>query len=158
MIKIIVAYDKNKLIGNGDKLVWNIKQELNHFKNTTLNQTILMGDKTFDGIGFPLPNRKTIILTKDLNYDYEHENVSVINDFKKIVNKYQKNPNKHIFICGGSQIYALFLPYADELYISEIKGEYIGDKFFADWNENEFDLLETVDYEEFTFKHFKRKL
>jgi len=91
-----------------------------------------MGDKTFDGIGFPLPNRKTIILTKDLNYDYEHENVSVINDFKKIVNKYQKNPNKHIFICGGSQIYALFLPFADELYISEIKGEYIGDKFFAD--------------------------
>ncbi len=101
MIKLIVAYDKNRLIGIGDQLVWNIKEDLEHFKKETLNKTILFGDVTFKGIGRPLPNRKTIVLTLDTTYKYEHENVEVCYDFEGIIRRYHNNSEEEIIIAGG---------------------------------------------------------
>ncbi len=156
MIKLIVAYDKNRLIGIGDQLVWNIKEDLEHFKKETLNKTILFGDVTFKGIGRPLPNRKTIVLTLDTTYVYEHENVEVCYDLNDIINRYH-NKEEEIIIAGGATIYKLFLPYVDEIILSEVKGDFEGDVYFPEWNQEEFNLVETDDREEFTIKRFKRK-
>lgn len=157
MIKLIVAYDKNRLIGIGDQLVWNIKEDLEHFKNETLNKTILFGDVTFKGIGRPLPNRKTIVLTLDTSYHYEHENVEICNDMNEILNKYQNNQEEEIIIAGGTTIYKLFLPYVDEIILSEVKGDYQGDVFFPEWNQNDFIQFDNEDREQFTIKRFKRR-
>ncbi len=157
MIKLIVAYDKNRLIGIGDQLVWDIKEDLEHFKKETLNQTILFGDVTFKGIGFPLPNRKTIVLTLDKDYKYEHENVEICNDMNKIISKYHNNENEDIIIAGGATIYKLFLPFVDEFILSEVKGEYEGDVFFPEWDQHNFDLISEEEKTEFTIKRFKRR-
>ena len=155
MIKLIVAYDKNFLIGKKDKLPWNIKEEFQHFKNETLNQTILMGDVTFKGIGKPLPNRKTIILTTNKEYNYSHEDVSIERDFELVVKKYKGN-NKDIIICGGSTIYKLFIPFVDEMIISEVKGEFQGDRYFPKWNKNQFILDKEQSHNDFVVKFYKR--
>ncbi len=157
MIKLIVAYDKNRLIGIGDQLVWDIKEDLEHFKKETLNKTILFGDVTFKGIGRPLPNRKTIVLTLDTTYTYKHENVEVCYDLNDIINKYHNNSDNEIIIAGGATIYKLFLPYVDEIILSEVKGDFKGDVYFPEWNQDEFNLIDTDDREEFTIKRFERK-
>ncbi len=156
MIKLIVAYDENKLIGIADQLPWSISDDLKQFKEYTIGKKILMGDVTFDGIGKPLPNRETIILTLDKTYKYEHENVSVENDLNKIVKKYQKNENEDIVICGGATIYKLFLPFVDELRISKIKNKFKGDVYFPEWNINEFELVDSFEYPEFILETYKR--
>lgn len=157
MIKLIVAYDKNRLIGIGDQLVWDIKEDLEHFKKETLNKTILFGDVTFKGIGRPLPNRKTIILTLDTTFTYEHENVEVCYDMNEILERYHNNETEEIIIAGGATIYNLFLPYIDEFILSEVKGDYEGDVFFPEWDQTKFDLTETEDKEQFTIKRFTRR-
>ncbi len=156
MIKLIFAQDKNGLIGNGDKLPWNIPNELNFFKETTLNKNILMGDVTFDGIGRVLPNRKTTILTLDKNYSFVHDDVSIEHNINNIVDKYYQSNEDDIYICGGATIYKLFLPFADELIISKIKNEYSGDVFFPKYNKNIFDLTNIKEYKEFNVEFYKR--
>ncbi len=157
MIKIIVAYDKNRLIGNGDKLPWSIKEDLEHFKNETINKTILFGDITFNGIGHPLPDRKTIVLTLDKKYKFLHPNVKICNDINDIITKYSNVKNNEIIIAGGATIYKLFLPFADEIILSEIKGEYYGDVYFPEWDIEKFNLVSKKEKNEFIIKKFVRK-
>ena len=157
MIKLIVGYDQNKLIGKNNFLPWNISEEIEHFKNTTIGKTIVMGDVTFDGIGKPLPNRKTIVLTLDKKWNFKHKDVFISHNFKELVDKYKGSDKEDIYICGGSTIYKLFLPYVDEMIISHIKGEYKGDTWFPDWDKELFDIIKTKKYDNFTLKVYKRK-
>ena len=157
MIKLIVAYDPNRLIGIGDELAWNIKEDLEHFKKETLNKTILFGEVTFNGIGRPLPNRKTVILTLDKNFKYDHENVEVVNDMQLIIDKYQGNKDDDIIIAGGATIYKLFLPYVDEMIVSHIKHIYEGDKYFPEWNIKDYIVVEKINYQDFIFKRYLKK-
>ncbi len=155
-LKLIVAYDRNRLIGIGDKLVWDIKEDLEHFKKETLNQTILFGDVTFKGIGRPLPNRKTIVLTLDKTYKYDHPDVEVYYDMNDIVARYYNNPNEEIIIAGGATIYKLFLEYVDEIILSEVKGDFEGDIYFPEWDESKFTIESIDERDEFTIKRFVR--
>ena len=157
MIKLIVAYDKNFLIGKGDKLPWNIKEEFSHFKNFTLGKTILMGDVTFNGIKSPLIGRKTIILTKNKKYKFEHKDVSIETNYKKIVSKYENNKKEDIIICGGSSIYKLFLPFVEEMIISEVKGNFNGDVYFPSWNKELYNLSDVNHFNDFVVKIYKKK-
>ncbi|NQX83200.1 MAG: dihydrofolate reductase [Mycoplasmataceae bacterium] len=157
MIKLIVAYDKNRLIGKGDKLVWEIKEDLKHFKKETENQTILFGDITFTGIGKPLPNRKTIILTLDKSFKYNHKDVTIEYDINNIINTYKNNNDKNIIIAGGATIYKLFLPFVDEMIISHIQSEYEGDKYFPKWNTKDFFVEFEEKHNGFIVKKYKRK-
>ncbi len=156
-IKLIVAYDKNRLIGIGDQLVWDLKEDLEHFKKETVNKTILFGDVTFKGIGRPLPNRKTIILTLDRTYKFDHPDVEVYYDFNDIIARYYNNPNEEIIIAGGATIYKLFLDYVDEIILSEVKGDFEGDVFFPEWDQSLFNISDIDEREEFTIKRFVRK-
>lgn len=156
MIKIIVAMDQHCLIGNkaGNMgMPWHNIEDLQHFKATTLHQTILMGRITYEVIGKPLPKRKTIVVTSS---DLTDENVVICHDLKRLLNKYQ-NQEETLYICGGASIYQQTIDYADELIISLIPGEYLGDSYFPRINEHQFECVATVEKKTFVLKRYRRK-
>ena len=131
MISIIVVIGKNKAIGYKNKLLWNLPDDMKRFKKITENHTVIMGDKTFESIGFPLPNRKNIILTRDKKY--QASDCEVTNFFEDILKKY-KNSKEEVFIIGGGQIYKLFLPFAKKLYLTIIEKSPEADTFFPNYS------------------------
>ncbi len=158
MIKILVAHDENNLIGKDNKMPWDIKEELLHFKETTYNKKVLFGRKTYEGINNILKNRDIYVLSRDENLEFnKNEKITIINDYKLIVEKYMKNKDEDIYICGGAEIYKLFLPYTDEIIVSIIKGKYIGDKYFPKLKKEFFEIKNLVEKKEFTIYYFKRK-
>ncbi|MGT2666231.1 dihydrofolate reductase [Streptococcus rifensis] len=132
----IWAEDQNQLIGNDMGLPWSLPADLTHFKQTTMGHSILMGRKTFDGMGRRvLPGRTNLILTRDNEYSVDHPNVLVFNELDDVINWYQ-GQDKNLFITGGAEIYALFSPYIDEVIKTEIDGVFEGDTYFPenfDW-------------------------
>lgn len=157
MIKLIVAFDKNWLIGIKDQLPWKIEEDLLHFKKTTQGKTIVMGDVTFFGLPIkPLPKRKTIVLTLNKNLKFPLD-VDVCHDYKKLVQKYQNNSKKDIYVCGGKTIYALFLPFCDELIISHLKKEYQGDTYFPRVDLTKYKISKEKEYKDFIVKYYCKK-
>ena len=153
MFKIIVAHAPNRVIGNGIHIPWHIKEEFQHFKRTTLGHTIIMGSTTFMSIGKPLPNRKTIVINQDPNFDTMGQELCT--DLNELINKY-KDSEEVVFVCGGASIYRQMLPYVNEMIISVVKKEVEGNIYFPEY-ENDFEVYEEVDYEEFIVKYMRRK-
>ena len=130
-ITLVAAIASNNVIGKENSLPWNIPEDLKRFKQMTSGHTILMGRKTFDSIGRPLPNRQNIVMTKDKNF--EQEGIKVINDFDEAL-ELIKESNEDVFVIGGSKIYELFEPVANSLAITRILKDFEGDAFFPDIN------------------------
>ncbi len=116
-ISIIAAVGKNLELGYKNKLIWNLKDDLKYFKKVTDGKTVVMGKNTFYSIGKPLPNRKNIVLSKSEDIK---EDVETIKDYKKVLDL----TDNEIFIIGGSEIYKIFLPFADNLYLTEIENSF----------------------------------
>ena len=138
MLSIIVAKSKNNVIGKDNKLLWKISDDLKRFKNLTEYHTIIMGRKTFESLGRILPNRKHVVLTHNLDYEIDNENVEIVNSIHDL-DKYI-NSKEECFVIGGGLIYTLLLPFTQKLYITQIDKEYEGDTFFPkinllDWDE-----------------------
>lgn len=152
MLKIIVAMDKNRLIGKDGKLPWSIPGDLQYFRKRTLNKTIVMGRKTYDSLGKPLKNRYHVVLT---NNDLEKIDgiMESASNIESLVEQYQ-NVEEEIFVIGGAQIYKQFLPYVEELVISHVKGEFFGDTYFPSF-EHLFELISTEEYPDFCVKTYK---
>ena len=153
MFKIIVAHAPNRIIGNGINIPWHIKEEFQHFKRTTLGHTIIMGSTTFMSIGKPLPNRKTIVINQDPNFDTMGQELCT--DLNEVINKY-KDSEEVVFICGGASIYRQMLPYVNEMIISVVKKEVEGNIYFPEY-ENDFEVYEEVEHDEFIVKYMRRK-
>ena len=116
-IKLICAISKNNVIGNENKLPWNISEDLKRFKELTSNNWIVMGRKTFDSIGRPLPNRKNIVLSK--NKSLKIDSVEVFNSPEDVIDTYKNNSEqKDLYVIGGTYIYELFFEYCEYLYIT----------------------------------------
>ena len=130
-ITLVAAIASNNVIGKENSLPWNIPEDLKRFKQMTSGNTILMGRKTFDSIGRPLPNRQNIVMTKDENF--EREGIKVINDFDEAL-ELIKESKEDVFVIGGSKIYELFEPVANTLAITRILKDFEGDAFFPDIN------------------------
>ena len=122
MISIIVAYDKNIAIGKDNQLCWRQSADLKRFKELTTGKTVVMGRKTFESIGKPLPNRRNIVITRQ---DIKIEGVEVINSIEEI-----KNIDGDIFIIGGGEIYKKSLILADVILATEINCEIDADTWF----------------------------
>ena len=152
MFKIIVAHAPNRVIGNGIHIPWHIKEEFQHFKKTTLNHTIIMGSTTFLSIGKPLPNRRTIVINN--NPDFDTMGQELCTDLNEVINKY-KDSEEVVFVCGGASIYRQMLPYVNEMIISVVKKDVEGDVYFPEY-ENDFEVYEEVEHEEFTVKYMRR--
>ena len=152
MFKIIVAHDPNRVIGNGPNIPWHIKEDFLHFKRTTLNHTLIMGSTTFNSIGKPLPNRKTIVINNSLDFDAMGEEVCT--NLDEIISKY-KDSEEVVFVVGGASIYRQLIQYTDEMIISLVKKEYEGNIFFPEY-ENDFETYKEEEYDEFIVKYMRR--
>lgn len=155
MIRIIVATDKNLLIGNLDGfygMPWHNDEDLKHFKKTTLHNTILMGSKTFQTIGKALPDRKTIVVSKK---GVPYPDVQTQTSLEEILESYKKT-KKDIYICGGASIYKQALPWCDEILLSRIPGNYEGSIYFPKEFQQDFTLIKKIPYETFTLEIYHR--
>lgn len=132
MISIIAVVGKNRAIGRNNQLIWNIPEDMEHFRKITMGKTVVMGDRTFESIGKPLPGRKNIVVT--LNKDFEAEGVEINHSLDQLLEEAKKSASE-IFIIGGGQIYAKSLPHADKLYLTIVEdspGD--ADTFFPDYS------------------------
>jgi dihydrofolate reductase len=112
-IKMITAYDKNKIIGNNNKLPWELPEDLQHFKKETLNKIIVMGKNTYLSLGKPLPNRMNAVISSTLKNTKKYKNLIIFKSIKDLLNFYKNE--EEIVIIGGSSIYNQFLEYTNEL-------------------------------------------
>jgi dihydrofolate reductase len=129
-ISIISALARNRVIGINNTLPWRLPEDLKYFKALTLGHHILMGRKTYESIGKPLPGRTTVIITRG---DYPApEGVKIAHSISEAI---EMGANDHeVFFVGGAQLYAQALPLADRLYLTEIQAEVQGDAWFPDFD------------------------
>ena len=128
MLSIIVAKAKNNIIGKNNELVWHLPEDLKHFKELTTGHTIIMGRKTYESLGKPLPNRKHIIFSQNPDFKVHEENVQVVHSLLEIQDLIEGK--EEAFVIGGAMIYNFLMPYVKKMYVTEIKQEFNGDAFF----------------------------
>lgn len=149
MITLIVAMDPHNGIGIDGKLPWHIKDDLKLFKERTLNHKVVMGRKTYESIGKPLPNRENIVVTRNQSLPCL-DHVRVINNFEDFLNE-NLSTDEEIFIIGGAEIYQIALPYANRLAISHINKSYNCDTFFPMFNSSKYKEIERIKFDDFRF-------
>jgi len=158
---IIVAMDLYDGIGKDNQLPWHIKQDLQYFKNKTLNKTIIMGSNTYFSLpNRPLKYRKNIVLTtdKDKKDIIEKDGAIVYDNINDIINDFK---NEDCFIIGGASIYKQFIDYCDTLYITKVAGQYDCDTFFPyfdklEWFVESYGNWNEKDFYVFSFQSFNR--
>lgn len=139
MISILVAMDKNGLIGKDNDLPWRLPNDLKYFKQLTTNHIILMGRKTYESIGRPLPNRTNVVLTR--NESFHSEGCQVVHSVEEVQQLFNEESKQEIFVIGGSDIFKLLLPYTDRLYITKIDEIFEGDTYFPEINYDNWNLV-----------------
>lgn len=144
MIGLIVARSLNNVIGKNGRIPWSIKGEQKQFKELTIGNVVIMGRKSYEEIGHPLPDRKTIVVSKSCSF--EGENLRTAASVKEAIELAQRDKEyagKNIFIAGGYGLYKEVLPYVDVMYITEVEITVEnGDTFFPDFNKADFDIRE----------------
>lgn len=134
-INLVVAMARNGVIGAGNRLPWRLPKDLAYFKAVTWGHPLLMGRKTFESIGRPLPGRESIVLTR--NPDWHAEGVVTVSSLQQGISEATKRTDKgQLMVIGGEQIYRQFLPLADRLYVTQVLAEVEGDAYFpaVDWD------------------------
>jgi dihydrofolate reductase len=151
-IRAIAAMSLNRVIGAGGKIPWHIADDFRFFKATTMGHTLLMGHKTFESIGRPLPGRATLVVSRA---GFAAPGITVIRD---LAEARPLTETGVLFICGGAEIYAQTLPLCSELFLSVVKRDVEGDAIFPPFD-HLFTLREVVlENPEFEVRHYVRKL
>jgi dihydrofolate reductase len=140
-LKAIAAMARNRVIGRQGSIPWRISDELRWFKQTTSGHSILMGRKTFESLGHPLPNRRNLVVTRDRKFTAE--GTTVIHDLAAFDPADYAAPGTSLFVIGGAQIYGELLPRCTELLLSVLPREVEGDTLFPEF-EPLFEFRETV--------------
>ncbi len=133
MIALIVAMSKNGVIGNNGTIPWKIKGEQALFKELTLGNVVVMGRRTYESIGHPLPNRTNVVISSNGNY-------SGVYNFKSLEDAIKCFGDKDIYISGGSKLYKESLSYVDRMYITVIDKYMDGDTYFPKFNKDNFNI------------------
>ena len=156
MFSLIAAVAKNNCIGKNNKIPWNIPEDFQYFKKTTLGKTCLMGQATFESIlgylGKPLPGRQTVVLTLDKNFKAP-EGVHI---FYSLDEAWEKLKDEDVFICGGASIYRQTINRADVLYITIVNQEPDGDVFFPEIDKNIWQEVWREDHDGFSFVKYQK--
>lgn len=129
MIKLIAAVGKNAELGRNNDLIWHLKEDMRYFKETTMGCVVVMGRKTYESIGKPLPGRENIVITSR-----EINGVTTVQNPKEILRK-----QEDIFIIGGASIYEYFIDYAEEIYLTEIDATEEAQVFFPKFDKSLYD-------------------
>ncbi|MBD7962857.1 dihydrofolate reductase [Fictibacillus norfolkensis] len=132
MISFVVAMDENRAIGKDNDLPWYLPNDLKHFKNVTMGKPIVMGRKTYESIGKPLPGRENIVVTRDEHY--QAEGTTVVHSVDEVL----KKEAEELCVIGGTEIFKLFMPVADRLYVTEIHHTFDADTYFPEINRDEW--------------------
>ena len=143
MISIIVAVASNGVIGDKNSLLWHIREDMVHFRTTTSGHPVIMGRKTYDSIGRPLPKRTNVVITRDANLTIE--GCTVVHSLEEAVSMFDSA--EEVFVIGGAQIYAQALPLAERIYLTVVGKEYEGDTSFPDIDYAEWIELSREDYD-----------
>lgn len=152
--KAIAAMSLNRVIGAGGKLPWHLPDDFKWFKQMTTGQVIVMGRKTFESLGRPLPNRTTMVLTRSTA---PIPGVQTVSDLEQIDPTHAALAGREIFICGGAQVYQQALPLCSDLYLTLVKRTVEGDTRFPPF-EQDFELVEEIrDTAEFKILHYRRR-
>ncbi len=130
MLKILVAFDENRVIGKNNALIWHLPADLKRFKALTTGHVIIMGRKTFESIGRPLPNRTTVVISRQ--QDLKIEGVILAHSVEEAILKAKSISRDDIFIVGGAEIYQLSLPLADQILVTQLHDIFEGDAFFPE--------------------------
>lgn len=138
MISFILAMDRNRLIGAGNKLPWHMPGEMAYFRRVTTGHIVLMGRKTFESIGKPLPKRDNWVLTRDKSY--RAEGCRVLHSAAEAA-ALARAANDEVFVIGGTEVFVQLMPYADRLYITHIDHAFEGDTYFPRFDESEWRLI-----------------
>lgn len=140
-ISIIVAMALNRVIGINNTLPWKLPEDLKHFKSLTLGNILVIGRKTFESIGRPLPGRETIVVTRQENY--KQDGIKTACSLEQAIKTAQRlSQDKEIFIAGGAEIYQQSLNLADTIYLTLIEKEFLGDTYFPNLDLKSWQLEE----------------
>lgn len=157
MFSIIAAIGKNRELGKDNRLVFNIKEDMQFFKETTMGHPVIMGQATYESIGRPLPGRKNYVASLDPRN--LPDSVEVIPDLIAFLEKHQ-NDSEELFVIGGATIYRLALPYAKNLYLTEIDATAEADAFFPEFDKSKYSrkLIKKGSENDLTFSFIKYQL
>ena len=157
MISLIAAVGKNNELGLDNHLIFNIPGDLKFFRNTTLGKTVIMGRKTYESIGKPLPKRINFVVSNSLK---ETDGITIINSFEEVLEKYL-NSEEEVFIIGGESLYNYFINYAQNIYLTKVYANAVADKYFPSFDENNYNqtLLGENKENNLEYKHilYRRK-
>ena len=152
--KAIAAMSLNRVIGAGNRIPWHLPEDFKWFKKMTTGQVIVMGRKTFESIGKPLPNRTTIVLTRSAG---PIAGVRTLSDLSQLDPADPALAGREIFICGGAQLYQQALPLCSDLYLTLVQRVVEGDTLFPPF-EDQFELVEEVlSRPEFKILHYRKR-
>ncbi|GAB1258500.1 type 3 dihydrofolate reductase [Aurantivibrio plasticivorans] len=147
-IALIVAMADQRVIGGGNKLLWHLPEDLKFFKRTTLGKPVIMGRKTYDSIGRPLPERTNIVVTRQ--GDWDADGVTVVHSVDDALSLVSDLPliegREEVMVIGGAQIYKEALPLVQRMYLTRIDAQFDGDAFFPDFNNDEWNEVERLDH------------
>lgn len=159
IVSLIAAMSENRVIGRDNDLPWHIPHDLKRFKAITSGHIVIMGRKTFDSIGKPLPNRPNIVVTRQNVSIPGVEVASSIDSALKKAKELAKSPSEEIFILGGGEIYKQTVEQADKIYLTVVHTEVKGDAYFPEFDESKFRITFEESHSEpipFTFRDYSR--
>ena len=152
-ISMIAAVGKNLELGKNNDLIWHFKEDMKFFKQTTMGHPVIMGRKTFESLPKALPGRKNIVISA--NPEYKADGAEVVTSVEEAI-KLAEAENTDAFVIGGGRIYTEFLPYADNLYLTEINAECPdADTYFPDFNKSDYikEIINFYDVDGTEFYH-----
>ncbi|AWW33238.1 dihydrofolate reductase [Echinicola strongylocentroti] len=133
ILSIIVAKANNNVIGKDNQLIWRLSADLRHFKQHTTGHYIIMGRKTYESMGKPLPNRTSVVITRNNDYQVPDGHF-VVHSLEKAIAIAKESGQEKVFVIGGAEIYKQSLPYVDEMIITEVNCTPEGDAFFPEFS------------------------
>ena len=162
MLAIVVAAAENNVIGKDNDLIWHLPADLKHFKSLTMGHPMIMGRKTFEAIGKPLPGRTSIIITSQK--DYQAEGCVVVHSLEEAIAKGRELDAEQVSIVGGANVYKQALPLTDILYLTRVHASFEGDVYFPELPDDTWQVVEQEHHEpdeknkySYTFLTLKRK-
>lgn len=148
ILSVIVAMAHNRVIGLNNQMPWHLPADLAWFKKNTLNKPVIMGRKTFESIGRPLPNRHNIVISRQIEpTDNKISNVSWVKSIDEAISLAQEQQPDEVFIIGGGNIYQQVLPLIDWLYLTHIDAELQGDTYFPDYLPEQWQVIYQEDHQ-----------
>lgn len=161
-LSLVVAASENNVIGKDNQLLWHLPNDLKFFKNTTWGMPVIMGRKTYESVGKPLPGRTNIVITRQ--EDWSAEKVIAVKSMDEAIEQSSSIDAREAYIIGGGEIYKQSMDIADRIYITRVHAVLEGDTFFPELDTNKFELISSLPFQAdeahqyaYTFEVWQRK-